>query len=70
MLAIVLAPSGWRVPVTVLTVLPALAVTGAVGAYLGQSPPARPAVRVVVGGALALAGTFGVGRLLGTTGIV
>jgi len=48
-------------------VLIALAITGAVGGYLGDSPMLRPMVRVVVGGALALAATFLIGRLLGTT---
>jgi VIT1/CCC1 family predicted Fe2+/Mn2+ transporter len=70
LLAMLLAPAAWRVPVTVVTVLPALAVTGALGAYLGQSPMLRPTLRVVLGGALALAATFAVGRLLGTTGVV
>jgi VIT1/CCC1 family predicted Fe2+/Mn2+ transporter len=69
LLAMLLAPREWRVAATVLTVLPALALTGAVGAYLGSSPPVRPTVRVVLGGALALAATFGIGRLLGTTGL-
>ena len=70
LLAMLLAPTDWRVAVTVLTVLPALALTGATGAYLGQSPLLRPTVRVVFGGALALAATFLIGRLLGTSGIV
>ena len=69
LLAVLLASSAWRVPATVVTVLPALAVTGALGAYLGQSPWLRPTVRVVIGGALALAATFLIGRLLGTAGI-
>jgi VIT1/CCC1 family predicted Fe2+/Mn2+ transporter len=70
LLAMLLAPPDGRVLTTVLTVLPALAVTGALGGYLGQSPVLRPAIRVVLGGALALAATFAIGRLLGTTGIV
>jgi VIT1/CCC1 family predicted Fe2+/Mn2+ transporter len=69
-LAVLLAPTAWRVPVTVVTVLPALAVTGAAGAYLGQSALLRPTLRVVLGGSLALAATFAIGRLLGTAGLV
>lgn len=68
LLAMVLAPPDARVLTTVVVVLPALAVTGALGAHLGQSPLLRPAARVVLGGALALGATFAVGWLWGTTG--
>lgn len=68
LLAILLASTAWRVPATVVTVLPALAVTGALGAYLGQSHWLRPTIRVLIGGSLALAATFLIGRLLGTSG--
>ena len=66
-LAIIFFPAPMRVPATFATVLLALAITGATGGYLGDSPMLRPLVRVVVGGALALAATFLIGRLLGTT---
>ena len=46
--------------------LVALAITGAAGGYLGGSPILRPTIRVVMG-AIALAATFLIGRLLGTT---
>ncbi|MDD7929994.1 VIT1/CCC1 transporter family protein [Microbacterium thalli] len=70
-LAAILLPSpGARVPVTVAVVLAALALTGYAGARLGGSPALRPAVRVVLGGAVALAATFGIGSLLGATGVV
>lgn len=65
MLAIVLPPEEWRIPVTFVAVLVALGITGAVGAGLGGSSWLRPTVRVVIGGALALAATFTVGALLG-----
>ena len=67
LLAVVLLPQGLRVAGTMLAVLVALAATGAAGARLGSSPPLRPTLRVVVGGAIALAATFAIGRLLGTT---
>ena len=70
MLAILLPPASARVPVTFAAVLVALALTGAVSARIGGSPWVRPTVRVVVGGAIALAATFLIGTLLGTTGIV
>ena len=65
-LAIIVFPAAMRVPATFATVLIALAITGAAGGYLGGSPLLRPTVRVVLGGAIALATTFLVGRLLGT----
>lgn len=70
MLAILLPPAGWRVPVTFVAVVIALAVTGALSASIGGSSRRRATVRVVVGGALALAATYGVGSLLGASGIV
>lgn len=70
LLAILLPPASWRIPVTFLVVLLALAITGAVAAHIGGSSKARAALRVVIGGALALLATFGIGLLLGTTGVV
>jgi vacuolar iron transporter family protein len=70
MLAILLPPPGVRVPLTFVAVLLALALTGAVGAWIGGGSRGRAAVRVVVGGALALAATFIIGNLLGATGVV
>ena len=65
----VLLPTGVRVPAVFGVVLVALAITGALGARLGGSPLVRPMVRVVIGGALALAATFGIGSLLGATAV-
>lgn len=70
MLAILLPPAQVRVPVTFLAVLLALAMTGALSAWIGGSPRLRAAARVVVGGALALAATFSIGNFLGATGVV
>jgi VIT1/CCC1 family predicted Fe2+/Mn2+ transporter len=66
-LAIIGFPDAIRIPATFAAVLLALAITGAAGGYLGGSPILRPTIRVVVGGAIALAATFLIGRLLGTT---
>jgi VIT1/CCC1 family predicted Fe2+/Mn2+ transporter len=65
MLAILLPSPGWRVWLTFGVVLVALAVAGMVGAYIGGTRPGRPALRVVVGGAVGLAFTFGIGHLVG-----
>ena len=70
LVVILLAPAGIRVPITFVAVLVALALTGAIGAHLGGSSKARAAVRVVVGGAVALGVTYGIGRALGASGVV
>ncbi|PYI66068.1 hypothetical protein CVV68_15895 [Arthrobacter livingstonensis] len=70
MLAILLPPSTARVPVTFIVVLAALAITGWIGARIGGGSKIRAASRVVLGGALALAVTFAIGRLLGASGLV
>ena len=70
LLAIVLPPQSWRVPVTFVAVLVALAITGALGAHVGESSKRIAAVRVAVGGAVALAATFAIGSLLGMSGLV
>ncbi|WP_422936143.1 VIT1/CCC1 transporter family protein [Sinomonas sp. P47F7] len=69
MLSILLFPEAIRVPLTFVVVLAALAVTGAIGAWIGGGSRSRASIRVVVGGAMALAATFALGSLLGTTGI-
>ena len=67
LLAILLPPPEWRVPVTFVAVLIALAATGTVAAQLGGAPRLRAASRLVLGGALALVATWLIGTLLGTT---
>ncbi|SEN09379.1 VIT1/CCC1 transporter family protein [Actinacidiphila rubida] len=69
LLAIVLPPQGWRLAVTVVSVLIALVCCGWISARLG-SAPVRPAiVRNAVGGAIAMAVTYAVGVLLGAAGV-
>ncbi|MHB1064967.1 MAG: VIT1/CCC1 transporter family protein [Georgenia sp.] len=70
MLAILLPPEAVRIPITFAATLVALAITGTTAAWIGGGSHLRAATRVVVGGALALAATYLVGTLLGTTGIV
>ncbi|GAA2486037.1 VIT family protein [Actinocorallia cavernae] len=69
LLAIVLPPAGWRLPVTVLSVLAALVLTGWAGARLGAAAPRRAVLRNVGGGALAMAVTYAAGSLLGAVGV-
>lgn len=70
LLAILLPPPAWRVPVTFAAVLIALAVTGVIAARVGGASPLRASLRLIIGGALALAATWLIGTLLGTTGVV
>ncbi len=65
--AVLLAPASIRIAVIIVIVLIALGVTGVLGARLGGSPVARAALRVLIGGALALAATLVAGLLLGSS---
>ncbi len=69
LLAILLPPASARVAVTFAVVLLALAITGALSAAIGGAQRGPAITRLVVGGALAMAVTYGVGQLVGTTGI-
>lgn len=66
LLAILLPPPGLRVPVTFVAVLLTLGIAGAISARIGGSNVRRAVVRVVIGGAIGLAFTYGVGHLFGT----
>ncbi len=66
LLAILLPPVSLRVPVTFIAVLIALGLAGAVSARIGGSNVRRAVLRVVIGGALGLAFTYGIGHLFGT----
>ncbi len=65
LLAIVLPPAAIRVPVTFVAVLLALGLAGALSARIGGSDIRRAVLRVVIGGAVGLAFTYGVGHLFG-----
>lgn len=65
LVAILATPTSWRVPVTVAVVLLALGLAGWISARLGGATPRRAVLRVVVGGALGLAVTYGIGWLIG-----
>lgn len=58
-----------RLGVVVAAVTLALAVFGWLGAVLGKAPVVRSAVRVLVGGWLAMAITFGLTKLIGSSGL-
>lgn len=65
--AILLAPAASRVIITYLGVLVALGITGALGARMGGAPAGRAALRVMIGGAIGLLLTYGIGMLFGTS---
>jgi VIT1/CCC1 family predicted Fe2+/Mn2+ transporter len=64
-LAMLVSPSAWRMEILAAVTLAALAGLGALGARLGGAAVGRAALRVTIGGALALAVTFAIGRALG-----
>ncbi|WP_158769587.1 VIT family protein [Paraglaciecola sp. L1A13] len=66
-IAMLLSPTDLRIQVTFIGVLIGLALTGGLSAYLGQSSKRSAVIRLLVGGALAMATTYGIGQLLGTT---
>jgi VIT1/CCC1 family predicted Fe2+/Mn2+ transporter len=64
-IAILTPPASWRIPVTFAAVVAGLLATGWVSAHLGRSPKRAALLRLVLGGALAMAVTFGVGYAFG-----
>lgn len=66
LLAILLSPVAWRVPITIAAVVFALAVTGFVSSRLGESAQGRATIRTIIGGVLALLVGWGVGTFAGS----
>ena len=66
LLTIVLSPAGLRVPVTVVAVVLALALTGWASARFGYGPAKKAVIRNMAGGLFAMLVTYGVGALVGT----
>jgi len=67
--AMVAAPGAIRIPVIALTSLAGLGALGTLGGHLAKAPKLRAALRVLLGGGLAMAISALVGRLLGAMGI-
>jgi len=66
-LAFLVAPAGTRIPAIAAVSLVSLAGLGAFGGHLGGAPLGRAALRVTLGGALAMAVTAAIGRLFGVS---
>jgi VIT1/CCC1 family predicted Fe2+/Mn2+ transporter len=62
---LLVAPASLRLPAMTGLSLVSLAALGALGGHLGGAPLVRAALRVTLGGGLAMAVTAAVGRLLG-----
>lgn len=65
LLAALLAPPGWVIPLTVIASLLALLVLGALSAAAGGAPPLKGAVRVAAWSAVAMAVSVSIGSLIG-----
>jgi VIT1/CCC1 family predicted Fe2+/Mn2+ transporter len=64
---LLIAPAVLRIPMIAVISLVSLAVLGAFGGHLGGAPLFRAALRVTLGGALAMAVTAIIGRILGVS---
>jgi len=69
LIAIMLPADALRIPVTFLAVIVALVITGILSANAGGANRTLATCRVVIGGMLAMAVTYGIGRLFGVVGI-
>lgn len=65
-LIVALAPSSSRMAITMAVTLIGLVALGSLGAGLGGAPQRRAAIRVLIGGSLALTIALGIGRLTGS----
>lgn len=66
-LAMLVAPARFRIEMLTVITLASLAALGGLGGKLSGSSMRRASIRVTLGGALALAVTYGIGRALGLT---
>ncbi len=68
-LAVLLPPENIRIPFAFFAVVIALIITGTISAKVGGANVFQAVVRVVIGGALAMAVTYGIGRIVGMSGL-
>jgi len=67
--ALLLAPAYLRLPTIAVTTLAGLALMGALGGQLAKAPKAHSALRVLIGGGLAMGISALIGRLIGAAGL-
>ena len=63
--ALLVAPATSRIPAVAALSLVSLTGLGAFGGHLGGAPLGRAALRVTIGGAMAMAVTAAIGRIVG-----
>jgi VIT1/CCC1 family predicted Fe2+/Mn2+ transporter len=66
LIALVVAPTAVATATVIVSAITALVILGGAGAKAGGAPLGRAALRVAIGGTLAIAVTAGVGHLFGT----
>ena len=66
-MALLIAPTALRIPAIAVLSLVSLAALGALGGHLGGAALGRASLRVTIGGALAMAVTAAIGRILGVS---
>lgn len=69
LVAIMIPPQSQRVAFTFVSVIVALMVTGILSALIGKANVLKATLRVVVGGAIAMMVTYGIGTFLGVKGL-
>jgi vacuolar iron transporter family protein len=69
LIAIIIPPASMRIPVTFMSVVVALAITGIISAKAGGANAVKAAIRVISGGALAMIVTYYIGKLFSVSGI-
>ncbi|MGI8419594.1 MAG: VIT1/CCC1 transporter family protein [Candidatus Levyibacteriota bacterium] len=69
LIAVILTPQHLKIPVTFIAVILALIITGTTSAKIGKASVGRAVVRVVIGGAIAMIVTYGIGRLFNLSSI-
>ncbi len=62
LIAIMVPPAEVRIPIAFASVLVALVITGIVSARVSGAPTTRTTLRIVIGGAIAMAVTYGIGH--------
>lgn len=69
LIAIISPPASIRIPIAFISVVVALILTGTLSAKVGGANILRAIIRVVIGGALAMAVTYLVGHSFGVSGV-
>jgi VIT1/CCC1 family predicted Fe2+/Mn2+ transporter len=65
LIAVLAPPTSVRIQFAFAAVLVALAITGTISAKIGNAPVLRAVARVVIGGAIAMVVTYGIGSMFG-----